>query len=123
MLSALGSVPLNIIGLQVSGGGLRCQKYPPVWEEVLGSSVAGVSAVGPVGDFRVQIPPLEVPLSTQGLVLSGIPGHQVVFCGRISVVVSSVVRRILWCGSKDFETRGLHSSYLPMFLQVLKRFG
>ena len=25
--------------------------------------------------------------------------------------------------SKDFETRGLHSLYLPMFLQVLKRFG
>ena len=25
--------------------------------------------------------------------------------------------------TKDFETRGLHSSYLLMFLQVLKRFG
>ena len=25
--------------------------------------------------------------------------------------------------SKDFETRGLHLSYLPIFLQVLKRFG
>ena len=25
--------------------------------------------------------------------------------------------------TKDFETRGLHLLYLPMFLQVLKRFG
>ena len=27
------------------------------------------------------------------------------------------------CCKKGFETRGLHLSYLPMFLQVLKRFG
>ena len=26
-------------------------------------------------------------------------------------------------GAKGFETRGLHLSYLPMFLQVLKIFG
>ena len=29
----------------------------------------------------------------------------------------------VWSPTKDFETRGLHSSYLPMFLQVLKIFG
>ena len=30
---------------------------------------------------------------------------------------------LLDSGVKDFETRGLHLSYIPMFLHVLKRFG
>ena len=33
------------------------------------------------------------------------------------------VSEALDSGVKDFETRGLHLSYIPMFLHVLKRFG
>ena len=36
--------------------------------------------------------------------------------------IPEMVHSIL-SSTKDFETRGLHSSYLPIFLQVLKRFG
>ena len=46
--------------------------------------------------------------------------------GAVSVVKKlylSVVSYSEASRSKDFETRGLHSSYLPIFLQVLKKFG
>ena len=41
----------------------------------------------------------------------------------VQFLVGNTYTPLILVPSKDFETRGLHSSYLPMFLQVLKIFG